>query len=530
MTRWQQVALVCWTLLALALAVAPTVLGGEHAAAPAGSTKTLSDVDIKKLLFADLINTIKTAKKSGNEADAENALDQTVNPFMSWTAGVSTLRSEVQNWRVDVQTESPTSSAGTTSLVSKGSVPSLLGLAVENGALTQSASGTSITFRTNPTGLIKALQKYGYADSGPNSYQDPVTRFVSKASAAVTFNTSGTNSGSQPATFTGSSRQISNVDFRYDIINHRDPRDKKYNAKWGALRAGQLHELSNAAVAFAGQLKGIKPEDPDRAKKYQQWLASAQARVAKADANADDSASNSVQTVVFAIADDFANTFGSDPAIKSLASTGSQALSAYLKEGTKIRDLISKSPILTFEYTGTRQGTMTTAMAMASASATTAMPASKLPDLSNLKLIIAGGTVGATTLTANASLTLFNENPQAPDKGRIRDFQLSGEADIPLREIQSLGVPTLTFAALFLSLRRQPLGMPVQVNGVNVDLKGNIGFAQAKISLPVKKGSGVNIPLSITYASRTELNKEHDIRGSIGMTLNLDSLFASTKP
>ena len=101
---------------------------------------------------------------------------------------------------------------------------------------------------------------------------------------------------------------------------------------------------------------------------------------------------------------------------------------------------------------------------------------------------------------------------------------------MPLREIQSIGVPTLTFAGLFLSLREQPLGIPVQVNGVNVNLKGNMGFAQAKISFPVKKGSGVNVPLSITYASRTELNKEHDVRGSVGMTLDLDTIFAGLKP
>jgi hypothetical protein len=107
---------------------------------------------------------------------------------------------------------------------------------------------------------------------------------------------------------------------------------------------------------------------------------------------------------------------------------------------------------------------------------------------------------------------------------------LSGQVDIPLREIQNIGVPTLTFSGLFLALRQQPLGTPVQVSGVNVDLKGNIGLAQAKVSFPVKKGSGVNVPLSFTYASRTELNKEHDVRGNVGMTLHLDTVFANLKP
>jgi hypothetical protein len=63
-----------------------------------------------------------------------------------------------------------------------------------------------------------------------------------------------------------------------------------------------------------------------------------------------------------------------------------------------------------------------------------------------------------------------------------------------------------------------------------VNLKGGLGLAQAKVTFPVKKGSGVRVPLSITYASRTELNREHDVSGQIGVTFNLDSVFAAMKP
>ena len=100
--------------------------------------------------------------------------------------------------------------------------------------------------------------------------------------------------------------------------------------------------------------------------------------------------------------------------------------------------------------------------------------------------------------------------------------------DIPLKEITNVGKPTLTFSGLFLDLLQQPLGQQVMVSGVPVDRTGSIGLMQAKITIPVK-GSGVKIPISFTTANRTELVKEHDLRGAIGVTFDLDSLFSKAK-
>jgi hypothetical protein len=550
MSTLRQVLAAFCTLVVMAIVVARTARCAPTPSTPQVSATEQATADLKAALFGNLINEIKKAKAAGNAPHARALITQEMNPYMLLAADPSfraAFGAEIQEWRTDVQTGSPASSTGTTSLVSKGSVPSLLGLAVEDGALTQTASGTSVTFRTNPTGLISALQKHGYAESGPASYKDPVVEFVSKVSAAITFNTgagnnattttsSGTTAsqGSQAqGILTGSAQQISSFDFRYDIYNHRDPRDNKYVHVWEGLRNRQLKTLGDKVNAFANQLKGILSTgefEPVQHAKFQAWEASAQAKIDSSDANAAATAPNSVDAVVLSIADDFVKTFGNDPAIKAAADAAGRAFSGYLTGTKNTRNMISSSPIVTLEYTDTRQATMATTMSMASASESPATPGVKPPDLSDFKLIIAGGTVWGATLTGNASLTLFNSNPQAPEKGRVRDFQLSGQFDVPLREIQGIGVPTLTFAGLYLSLRQQPLGTPVQVNGVNVDLKGNMGFAQAKISFPVKKGSGVNVPLSFTYASRTELNKEHDVRGSIGMTLDLDTVFASLKP
>jgi len=41
--------------------------------------------------------------------------------------------------------------------------------------------------------------------------------------------------------------------------------------------------------------------------------------------------------------------------------------------------------------------------------------------------------------------------------------------------------------------------------------------------------NGVTIPVSFTDANRTDLNKESEVRGSVGLTLRFDSVFP-TKP
>jgi len=53
--------------------------------------------------------------------------------------------------------------------------------------------------------------------------------------------------------------------------------------------------------------------------------------------------------------------------------------------------------------------------------------------------------------------------------------------------------------------------------------KGHIGVVQGKLTIPI---NGVlKIPISVTWSNRTELIKEKDLRGQVGLTLDLDSIF-----
>jgi hypothetical protein len=52
---------------------------------------------------------------------------------------------------------------------------------------------------------------------------------------------------------------------------------------------------------------------------------------------------------------------------------------------------------------------------------------------------------------------------------------------------------------------------------------------QIKLVIPIKN-SGVRIPFSLSFANRTELIKEKEVRGNFGFTFDLDTIFAKFKP
>src|SRR5262249_30991082 len=159
------------------------------------------------------------------------------------------------------------------------------------------------------------------------------------------------------------------------------------------------------------------------------------------------------------------------------------------------------STVLTFDYNFVRQS-LPTGQAL-----TTTQSSQSLPDMSNLTLVLERGFAGvdAPELTFNASGTFFSGSTQT--RGRVPDYRASLQVDVPLREIQQIGKPTLSFSGQYLHLLQEPLGQSVTLNGVTISRTGGIGVFQTKLSVPVKD-SGIKIPISFTYANRTELIKE----------------------
>ena len=164
------------------------------------------------------------------------------------------------------------------------------------------------------------------------------------------------------------------------------------------------------------------------------------------------------------------------------------------------------------------------AMAMTNGMAT--VPA---PSLSIVTLIYERRLWGPTEFTFNGSATFFNALPEVSKAKSLRDYRFSGQIDTPLPKIQNVGKPTLTFSGQALNLRQEPLGQMVQINGITVTRTGLVGVAQAKLTFPVGT-SGVSIPLSVSWASRSELLPDkQDVRGNFGLTFDLDKLFSKSQ-
>lgn len=397
----------------------------------------------------------------------------------------------IEEARVDKQVGTNAAASGTTSLVSKGSVPSIIGLAVENGALTQSVTGTTMTFRGNPIGIIKALGDKGFIKSYDDD--DATTKVLRRFSFAVSFDTSR---GAQAGTFVGSSQQLSNYSLRFDIYNKRDPRNSAYRNKWNDLITSRGQPFTQNLSTLLGYFHdGTATADADLIA----W------REATRDALINAPASD-VEKVLQEQLGDKLRAVPLRPEIKLLVSAFASNVDAYLSDRGNLLKEVANGPIVTFEFTNNRPGNQ--------------------PNYSNFNMIGEFSPFhGRADLTTNVSFSTFDKK-RVGSNTTARDFQLSGQLDIPLGDIAKTGPFVFTMSGKY-----QHLFSDITTTGTppTTATKGDIGIGQFKFTIPVK-GSGVKIPLSVTFSNRSELIKESRVKGNIGITFDLDTIFSKVKP
>lgn len=399
---------------------------------------------------------------------------------------------DAENETVDTQVGSDASSAGSTSLVTKGSVPAILGFAVDNGGLLRSSDGSTITFRGNVAGLAKALAGKGFI-SGYDE-DSAAARFFRRTAFAFSFDTSR---GNVPGTFTGSRQQISNYSAHLDLYNKRDARLPRYRDDWKTF----LSTVSEAFVAQIGKSFDVLADtttgtwnDPA----LQSWYVVTNAAI--------QSASPQEVEAIMLAALTKAPTDLADTTITELRGFD-QHFKAWLDGREAILDKIAKAPIISLDYVNDR-------------------PLNS-PTLSKFNLIGELGFGPRLDLTFNGALTLFNKKPSTPGVGRVRDFQFATQLDVPFGEIGlGLGKPVLSFAGRYERLMEDA---STSAGTTLPNTRGDIGVGQIKLVIPIKN-SGVRIPFSFSFANRTELVKEKEVRGNFGFTFDLDTIFAKFNP
>jgi hypothetical protein len=426
--------------------------------------------------------------------------------------------------RTDQQTTAPSGASGSTSAASKGSVPWLLGLAEEYGGLTESTSGSVSTFKGNITNILKAVDKKNFEssyDAWPNS---PFAATFERASFSVSFNTGSTGSSTStspnPSGFNGATAHI-------DLLNHRDPRDKRWKKDWSNFLTVDASKLPNAdnvlQSAFDANhqaaLSSWVLSERDMLKSLSTYLETNP----KADAK-DSEVSKTLSEMADAYNKDVCSLASSDPAVKKAVQEYSDAYAHYAKSKQAVVDEINKSPVLSFEYTFTNQSSVQLPQSTTQAYAigTTA------PNLSNFNFIYQRSLSKTHTdiqLTANASATLYTGASTKLNLTPVRDFKLTTEVDIPVPALVGFAKSTVSFSALYQDILQEPLGQQVTVNSVAVTNTGNIILGQAKWTFAAG-ASGISFPVSFTGSNRTTLIKETDMKGTIGVSYNLDNLFA----
>ena len=428
-----------------------------------------------------------------------------VTPNLSIDAALKSFVVDVEASRSDKQFGSDPKSSGTTSLGVKGGIPQVLSWAVENGGAVASTDGTSVTFRVNPVGFVEALSSRGYISAFREAEDDALARFFRRTSVGFSFDTTR---GTDPPTFIGSKQQLSAVSFRYQFVNQRDPRAEAYREKWDNFIRTQGVALTDLQTEELMKLQLSTVAGGFRNPALQKWLDSANASVTGTtipllDKNAAIDQLRQILTAQLGKLP--ASELEADTEVRGALMKFVGAYIPYLTEKKKIMDQIARGTVATFEYTNFREP--------------------NAPDLSNLRFILEKGTLGGVDITANASLTFFNKLPVGPNIQRIRDFDFSAQLDKRLDDVMGLGNATLSFTGKFQRLTSDAVAFD---GTVLPNTRGDIAAGQVKLTIPIKD-SGIKIPIAFTFANRTELVREREVRGNFGFTFDLDTLFAKFK-
>jgi hypothetical protein len=420
--------------------------------------------------------------------------------------------------RTDKQIGADSKNKGTTSIVSKGGIPALFGFAVENGGATSTVDGTSMTFRVNPAGFFQAITGSSYAELFAQQRSNKTLDFFSKVSLGFTFDTTRGSEVDMPV-FTGSESQLSAFSFRYEFINQRSPKSTRFRKLWTAFVANQgqaytekqtqLFKQIYVASDRRGRSQFSIPELQDTLNNVNAKLKAAETEIRQLiadgkDAEATDKIENIVTTEFI---DKLPVTkIRSNPAFTSFVASV-ELDEQYVDARNELFDEIAEGQVATFEYINFREPIK--------------------PDTHSLKFIWEKGLYRGIDFTLNASATFYNRKPNNPDVRRLRDFDFSGQFDFPLRRLD-IGLfkdSVFSFAAKYQRLNTDIIN---DAGIIMPGTKGDIALGQGKLVIPIGD-TGLKIPISFTFANRTELIKEKEVRANFGITIDFDAIWLRLK-
>lgn len=435
----------------------------------------------------------------------------------STAVDIVSLRQQVERLRLNKLVGSSPGASGTTSLLSKVSVPGILGFATEYGGILQTNAGNVSTLRGNLLGLTQmafGAEQFPYCPEIDEKNCQSAGRWLRRFSGSLSFGSvrgvtaaGSASAGSTPpvpVNLFGSEFRMNSWGARFDLTAN-DPEDPKFVPAW--RKAIQTLRGSKEALDLTKAVDEVFVTVPDL---YDKWAEETAAVLQDAESSEFKSRLERQLDILverMAVAD---AAFGARIA----------ALRRSFLNYASVRDDLLKqiqSHRASLEYTNQH-------------------PQNQL-NMSNFRMIYSHQpTKSPTLVTANAGFTWYNRVPGAIQAGKLRDVQLAGQLDRRLGEIAGFGNAVATFGAYYQWMKEDAVitigpgnvapGSGIVLPTVAAQLlgtKGHIGVVQGKLTIPIN--GAVKVPVSVTWSNRTELIKESDLRGQVGLTLDLDSLF-----
>lgn len=468
-------------------------------------------------LWNNRIQQVKTLRDQA-PLDLANRIGEQISPNLNVKAFVlfayaQSLTRElrfIEDARTDKQLGSPAGAAGSTSLVARAGLPAIFAFAVEHGALTQTSNATSATVRGNAVGWLDLLEDQGFIES----YDDD-SRFVRalrRFAYSFTFNTEPNTAPAQgfrptPAGLAqqleDAGRQLASYSASVTIVDQRDPRRRDNRAA-----AARFVDDKGASLLEAQAFMDPVFESPD----YERWLDETQTALSAPGSMS----TRDIERVLYRRLETLRVLMaGRIPSFDEGVAKFVNALNAFESGRSALFARMQKRFMMSAEFVRTRP---------------VAVPAS-----STYRLMAEGRPGGAWNVTGNAAFTWQDAGtvlvPEPKDTAGWRDLQIAFQAERTIGKgdpcaSTGAGLPALAFEYLLQDLHDNAV---VTFGGFQYAVeKGLVHVGQVKLTIPVK-GAGVKVPLSVSFANRTELLREKNVRGQIGVTFDMDVLVAAVK-
>lgn len=440
------------------------------------------------------------------DAVSDNAADLS-DEERSFINEITFLRAKEETRRTDKQVGASARAEGSTSAAEKPGFTELLGFAVENGAVQQAVSGTTLTLSSSPYMLFR----FGQVDDSV-AYQN--YGYLSRLGVSATFNIGDEND----PLLSARRQQLSEWSAKLRLSADRSARSRSAQQIWDTRIRDRF---SRAAAVFHPGLADIFDESRERAaieRRMQDSFRSPDFRetlvAARQDPNASDDQKRErvtrlilcqARTAIYEPTKSGALPISAELSRKIVAQTLPQLAEAYKARDEAITEFknelkaLSERPALTLAYTNKREAAGS--------------------DYSNLRMLFSKKTTEGMSVVANGGLSFYHRPDGALNQQRVRDiaatlsfegtagrspFLLEGEDENPI---------TFAFTGRYQRM--------FENRGV-AGKKADIAVAQFKVEVPVFMG--MSLPFSVTYANATELVKEDHVRANFGFTLDMDKL------